>query len=172
MSEFKDEYTQKQVDLDYKNGEQLKNKLRKHNFALGDPSQKLANTVYETTYIPHPADKFNMPNSEELKKKVIELRNTNLILGQDPSYNTTTMQADYQKINNFEPTKLNRAKLQKTHFDFGEDAPQMTSMNRTYYKAHKYDPTMSVENEKRELIEDLRSSRHLTKNITSTSASL
>ena len=143
--------------MDFKNGEQLKNKLRKHNFRLGDPDSKLANTVYETTYIPHPVDKNAVPNSEELKKKVIELRNTNLILGQDVPYNTTTMQADYQKITGFEPSRLNRAHLQKTHFEFGEDKPQMTSMNRTYFKAHKYDPTASVEQEKRELIADLRS---------------
>jgi hypothetical protein len=157
MSEFKDEYTSKHVDLDFKNGEQLKNKLRKHNFALGDPNHKMANTVYETTYVSHPVDKLNLPNSEQLKKKVIELRNTNLILGQDPSYNTTTMQADYQRIKDFEPVKLDRAHLQKTHFEMGTDAPQHTSMNRTYFKAHKYDPASSVENEKRELIEDLRS---------------
>lgn len=158
MSEFKDEYTKKHVDVDTKNSEQLKNKLRKHNFTITDPSYKLANTVYETTYTPHPKETLNMPNSEELKKKVIELRNTNLVLGQDKPYNTTTMQADYQKITNFEPSRLDRAKLQKTHFELGNDPRQLTSINRTYFKAHKYDPANSVEAEKRELMEDLRSS--------------
>lgn len=157
MTEFADEYTKKRVDLDLKNSEQLRNKLRKHNFQIGEPDAKLANTMYETAYIKHPVDMANLPNSEQLKKKVVELRNTNLILGQDPSYNTTTMQADYQKVKNFEPSKLNRAQLQKTHFDLGGFEPDMTSMNRTYFKAHKYDPTNSVENEKRELIADLRS---------------
>lgn len=157
MTEFADEFTKKRVDLDYKNGEQLKNKLRKHNFQIGEPDSKLANTIYETAYIAHPVDKANMSNSEQLKKKVIELRNTNLVLGQDPSYNTTTMQADYQKVKNFEPSVLNRAQLHKTHFDMGGFEQDMTSINRTYYKAHKHDPANSVEQEKRELIADLRS---------------
>jgi hypothetical protein len=157
ISEFADEFTTKRADLDHKNGEILKNKLRKHNFQLGEPAAKMANTTYDTAYVAHPKDALNLPNNEELRKKVVELRNTNLILGQDPSYNTTTMQRDYQKIDNFEPTKLNRARLQKTHFEMGDFDPQMTSMNRTYFKAHKYDPSGSVENEKRELIADLRS---------------
>ena len=109
MTEFADEYTKKQTNLDHKNGELLKNKLRKHNFELGDHAGKLANSTYDTTYVPHPIDQLSSPNKEDLKKKVIELRNTNLILGSDPNYAASTMRTDYKKIENFEPTILDRA---------------------------------------------------------------
>ena len=156
MSEFADEYPAKHVDLDTRNGLLLKNKLRKHNFEIGDENGKLANTVYDTTYVKHPFDPNAAPNAEQLKKKVIELRNTNLLLGQDMANNVTTMKNDYRKIDNFEPTVLDRARLQKTHFHLGDDAPQLTSINRTYFKAPKIDPTGSVEKEKKDLIDDLR----------------
>jgi len=160
VSEFTDEYVKKHTDIDTANSDQLKNKLRKHNFKIGDSDGKLANSVYDTTYVKHPFDPNAGPNAEELKKKVVELRNTNLVLGQDQPIDMTTMKDHYRKINDFEPTILNRAQLQKTHFQMGEDAPQMTSINRTYYKAPKIDPSNSVEAEKRALIEDLRSKRH------------
>lgn len=154
----KDEFPQKEVDLDFRNGEVLKNKLRNDNFEIGDHSRKMANSVYDTTYVPHPVDRFAAPNREELKKKVVELRNTNLVLGQDKNDVASTMKADYKKISNFQPTILNRAHLQKTHFELGTDQPNMTSINRTYFKAPKPDLSGTLENEKRELIADLRRS--------------
>ena len=156
MTEFTDEFTKKRTDIDHTNSDQLKNKLRKHNFQIGDQGSKLANTVYDTTYVPHPVDQLHAPNREELKKKVIELRNTNLVLGQDDPQGVSTMKDHYNK-KIAEPIKLDRAQLQKTHFQFGEDDPNLTSINRTYFKAHKYDPNSGVEQEKQALIADLRS---------------
>lgn len=159
-SEFRDEFTAKQAQIDTKNSEQLKNKLRKHNFQVGDSAAKTAHSVYEAAYVAHPIDQFNAPNSEELKKKVVELRNTNLVLGQDPAHNMSTMRADYSKKEGG-PIKLNRANLQKTHFLLGEEPMNLTSMNRTDFKAPRTDPNMSRDDEKRALIADLRSRDHL-----------
>lgn len=136
---------------------QLTYKMRKHNFQLGNPSDNMANSTYDTAYVPYGNESFNAPNTEELKKKVIALRNTNLVLGQDPNNDVSVMRADYQKISGFEPVKLNRAQLQKTHFTMGSENPELTSINRTFYKAHKHDPNSSNDKEKIALMEDLRS---------------
>ena len=155
MTEFKDEYTKKHTDIDTDNSEKLRNKLRKHNFAIGEKNGPTGSTMYDTTYIPHPVGAA--PNAEELKKKVVELRNTNLVLGQDANTGASTMKTDYQKVEGFVPTKLNRAQLQKTHFHVGDEPRQLNTINRTFFKAHKNDPNNSLEAEKKALMDDLRS---------------
>jgi hypothetical protein len=155
MTEFADEYTKKKVEADPNNSEKLRNKLRKHNFEIGDTTSKLGNTVYDNTYIPHPVGAA--PNADELRQKVVELRKTNLVLGEDPNTAASTMKTHYQKIEGHEPIKLNRAQLQKTHFDIGNEPRQLNTINRTFYKAHKHDPNSTTEMEKKVLMDDLRS---------------
>lgn len=137
------------------NKQRLTNKMRKHNFKIGDGKSSFPNTSYGRQFKAIPPNAIEKGLSkEELKQKVINLRNTNMILGQDRPVQVSTMRDAYKKLQ-MEPIKLNRTALQKTHFSLGNDVNDMQSVNRMTYKA-KWAPGHNNE-EKEKLMADLRS---------------
>lgn len=155
-----DTYTKKDLDCNLVSSKQDQvNKMRKHNFELGNSNKTYRTSAYGSSY--QPVDKNILtggPSKEQLKERMLELRETHLVLGQDPKQHQTTMKQAYTYDPNFQsgPVKLNRSALQGSHFDLGHANNDMQSMNRVSYQNPEHDNAASNE-EKERLMRELRS---------------
>lgn len=132
----------------------MSNFLRKHNHDFGDKNNYY-NTVYDNYFnsIAHlPKDAFQQGKSkDQIMKEIVELRKTNLVLGNDRPGFQTSNQNDFifhpsVKAAPFDP------KLKDTSYKLGTDAPEFT----THY-SQTYNPKVAEKNElKKELLKDLR----------------
>ena len=132
--------------------------MRKHNFELGNSKVNQRSSTYNQAYQPSDPEIYNQgPSKAELKQKMLDLRNTHLVLGQDPKNMVTTMKNDFSKRENPNTmAKLDRVALQQSHFHLGNQVSDMESMNRMSYVTHKHG-NEDIEAEKERLMADLRS---------------
>lgn len=139
------------------NRQKQTNKMRKHNFSIANGQEVRPQA---STYLRHyqgeqgEGDTRGM-SKEELQQKLIELRNTHMVLGQDKPTNLSTMKRDYTKKKG-DRVELNRMALQKSHFDLGDTPQNLQSVNRMTYVAHQNQGPQN-QMEKQKLIDDLRS---------------
>merc|ERR1711935_446615 len=116
--------------------------MRKHNFELGNSQKHNRSSTYGDQFKPmEKGQAFQGPSKEELKQKMLDLRETHLLLGQDPKNMVTTMKAAFQDRGQNEAgaVKLNRAKLQGSHFELGHLNNDLKSMNQISYDYQHYD---------------------------------
>jgi len=157
----KDTYTQKNLDSNLVASKQEQvNKMRKHNFELGNSNKTYRTSAYGSSYLPiDPNFNASGPSKEALKERMLELRETHLVLGQDPKQHQTTMKNAYTHNPNYQagPKKLDRAALQGSHFDLGHLENDMQSMHRVSYNNPKYENAEADAAEKKRLMHELRS---------------
>lgn len=132
----------------------MSNFLRKHNHDFGDKNNYY-NTIYDNYFnsiANLPKDALHQGKSkEQIMKEIVELRKTNLVLGNNQPNFLTSNQNDFvsypaNKLVPFDP------KLKDTSYKLGTDPPDFTSH---YTKTFNGKPAEKNELNK-ELLKDLR----------------
>lgn len=140
------------------NRQKQTNKMRRHNFKIGNGKNVLGtNSTYLQDYQERESKAGPGMSKEDLKQRLIDLRNTNMILGQDKPTMVSTMREHFGSKEG-DRVELDRKALQKTNFTLGDARADLQSINRAVYVAHPPQQQINLE-EKQKLINDLRSKR-------------
>lgn len=142
-AEFQEKYIP--VGLHKHEQEVQKNKMRKHNHDFTETHKKQFSSEYNANF-----NKQNDPNSlkqaltsQELRQKVIDLRKSHVVLGEDYKPMQSVAQADYQsKQGSYVAPANDNVNIRRTNFKLGVTQDDYVSMNQQYYVAH---PTQKSE---------------------------
>jgi len=127
------------VGLHKQEQEEQKNKMRKHNHDFTETSKKHFSSEYNTNF-----NKQNDPSSlrqalsaKELQQKVVDLRKSHVILGEDFNPMRSIAQIDYQsKQGGLVAPANDNVNIRKTNFQLGVAPGEFASMYRDNYVAH------------------------------------
>jgi hypothetical protein len=132
------------------------NKMRQHNHEFRDLKQPMLNSSYNQSFNKEfsPSDLAQASSKEDLKKKVVDLRQTNLVLGQDPNKINSTSRASYVHHKDARPVNPDPNKWQLTSFSLGNQVNEPKTISQEYFVEH---PPGQKSEEMARLKADLRS---------------
>lgn len=156
QTETKDQYTQKKIDSSiYDDKTAMRNFLRRHNHDFGDRNTYF-NTVYDNQYnsiANMPKEVFHQGKTkDEITKDIVNLRKTNIVLGNDSKNFLTSNKQDFRQMNNVNEMKTIDPKLKETSYKLGTDKPDF----KTNYQNNFFSKPFEKNDIKNELIKDLR----------------
>ena len=116
-----------------------RSKMIKHNHNFTEIEGKQYSSEYNKNYNKEMDPNFLKQGltGEQLKQKVIDLRKSHVVLGEDVKQMQSIAQKDYvaKQGEGVKPANDNVA-IRKTNFELGVNAPEYASMNSTYYVSH------------------------------------
>lgn len=157
-TDYKLNYDKKVIDPEiYKSRQEQINFLRKHNHEFGDV-KPYYNTMYGQSFNA-PFDKQFLKqgkSKDEIQKQIVELRKTNLSIGNDPSKFQTEAQSEYQD-HGYAKARLLKSDLASTNYQLGTDDNDYSTQCKATYQGKQlaqHDP-----NKIKDLSKDLRGRR-------------
>ncbi len=128
--------------------EEQKNKMRKHNHDFTETTKKHFSSEYNNNYNKE-QDVSSLKQGltpQELRQKVIDLRKSHVVLGEDYKPMQSLAQADYQsKQAHILPPANDNVNIRRTNFKLGNDQGDLASMYQSYYVKHPKQKTESFE---------------------------
>jgi len=136
-AEFQEKYIP--IGLHKQEQEVQKNKMRKHNHDFTETHKKQFSSEYNANF-----NKLNDPTSlkqgltsQELKQKVIDLRKSHVVLGEDYKPMQSVAQADYKsKQSSYVPPANDNVNIRRTNFKLGGAQDEYISVSQQYFVAH------------------------------------
>jgi len=136
-AEFQEKYIP--VGLHKREQEEQKNKMRKHNHDFTETHKKQFSSEYNNNFNKQidPNSLKQALTSQELRQKVIDLRKSHVVLGEDYKPMQSVAQADYQsKQSHFVAPANDNVNIRRTNFQFGVTQDEYVSMSQQYFVAH------------------------------------
>lgn len=160
-TEAKNQYTKKKIDPSiYDDKTAMCNFLRRHNHDFGDHNTYF-NTVYDNQYnsiANMPKEAFHQGKTkEEITKDIVNLRKSNIVLGNDSKNFLTSNKQDFRYITNTNGVKTIDPKLKETSYKLGTDPADF----RTNYQNNFFSKPFEKSDIKNELMKDLRCKRKI-----------
>jgi len=134
--------------------------MRKHNHDFTETHKKQFNSEYHNNFNKQidPSNLKQGLSAQELLQKVVDLRKSHVVLGEDFNPMQSIAQKDYQfRAGTIEKACNDNVAIRKTNFQLGVQGPDFNSMYSSYYVPHA-DSRVELN---KELIADLRAS-HFT----------
>jgi len=127
------------MNLHKQEQEEQKNKMRKHNHDFTETHKKQFSSEYNHNYNKQgdPASLKQALTSSELRQKVIDLRKSHVVLGEDYNPMRSIAQIDYQSKQSASVAPANdNVNIRKTNFQLGVAPNEFASMYQQAYVPH------------------------------------
>lgn len=153
-------YTKEISDAAKKEQSAQVSKMRQHNHEFRDLKLPMFTSSYNQNYNRAftPGELAQGSTKEDLQKKVVGLRQTNLVLGQDGDKINSTSRASYVAHRDAQPVNPDPNKWHKTSFSLGNQVNDSKTVSQEYYVEH---PPGQKSEEMARLKADLRSKLRL-----------
>ena len=127
--------------------EEQKNKMRKHNHDFTETNKKHFASEYNANYS-KTADADSLKQgltAQELRQKVVDLRKSHVVLGEDFKPMKSIAQTDYvSKQGHILPPANDNVAIRRTNFQLGNEQGDMASIYQSYYVKHPKQKTESL----------------------------
>jgi len=121
--------------------------MRKHNHNFTETDKKHFSSEYHANYnkLTDPTSLKQGLSPEELRQKVVDLRKSHVVLGEDFKPMRSIAQSDYvSKQSHILPPANDNVNIRRTNFQLGNEQGDMASIYQSYYVKHPKQKTESL----------------------------